>query len=876
MGEVYRARDTRLGRDVAIKVLPEGLSGNAHARDRMEREARAISALNHPNICTLYDVGHERDRLYLVMEHLEGETLDRRLARGLLPLGDVVRLAIQMADALAAAHEHGIVHRDLKPANVMLTKAGAKLLDFGIARHQPHAGGQAAEGSSAASVTRPQSTGEGSIAGTPPYMSPEALRGAEPDRRGDVFALGAVLYEMVTGRRAFASQTRVDAIAAVLDADPPAPRELRPETPALLDHLIISCLVKDPAARWQAARDAALQLALLDHAASPPPAGRRHAPTVAVSVAAGVALGLASAWLLYPPAATPPRSTHLAIQLSAGTRLGPADSPAGGSSVAVSRDGRRVVFVSSHGTTTQLVLRDLSRSQETPLPGTEGAYAPFFSPDEQWVGFFTETALMKVPLFGGAPVTVCQTPPVARGAVWGEDGVIYFSPHYSSGLQKVPADGGQPEALSTVDTAAGESNHLLPEILPGGEAILYTVWKGGTFDEASVWSLSLLTGERRQLVESATSPRYVEPGYLVFARDTSLLAVAFDPKRLTVLGGAVPVLDGVWSDPTSGTAHYAVAPDGTLVYAPGEHTVDRRQVVWVDRQGRTEPLPLDPNFFGTMQLSPDGGRLAVSILNDLWVYDLQSRTTERLTFRGVNQFPIWTPDGRHVTFSSSQGTTEPKLFWIDVQERGEATRLGADGGVQFPGAWTHDGHALAYVETDPAIGSGGYDVWLLRPGGDPQPERLVQTPYEDDQPVFSPDDRALAYVSDESGQRQVYVRPFPGPGRRLPVSIDGGTEPVWSRLGTELFYRDGRRYFAVPVHVNDGGALEVERPALLFEGDFVIPSVIPGAPSYDVAPDGRHFLMVARASDTPWPERLDVVLGWTDELAARVHGPSGR
>jgi len=875
MGEVYAARDTRLGRTVAIKVLAERLSADPQARQRIEREARAVSSINHPHICTLYDIGHESDRDYLVMERLEGEALDRRLGRGRLPITDVMSVALQIADALASAHEHGIVHRDLKPANIMLTKSGVKLLDFGLARHRPPVDDSVAE-SPTASVTRTSLTAEGIIEGTLPYMAPEAVRGAEPDARADLFAFGAVLYEMVTGRRAFGAGTLVDTIAEVLGTDPPAPRSLRPETPALLDHLITACLAKDPTARWQAARDAALQLTAIDHGASRPAGGKRRVVMGVAGVAAGVALGLAGALLWPRPAAGPPGPTHLVLTLGAAARLVPADSPAGGSSVAVSRDGRLVVFAVSDGATSRLVLRDLGRREETPLPGTEGAYSPFFSPGGLWVGFFTETALKKVPLAGGVPVTICATPPVARGAVWGDDDVIYFSPSFSSGLQKVPAEGGQPADLTELDLSAGESNHLLPEVLPGGEAILFTVWNGGTFDEASVWALTLRTGDRKRLIESASAPRYVEPGYLIFARNSSLLAVPFDPTRLTLLGATVPVVDGVWSDPATGAAHYAVAPGGTLVYAPGQYTVDRRRIVWVDRNGRMEPLPIDPNFFGELQLSPDGRRLAVTILNDIWIYDMEGRTTERLTFRGVNQFPIWAPDGRHITFSSSQGTTTPKVFSINALERGEATRLGKNGGVQFPGAWTHDGRVLAYVETSPVGSPLAFNIWLLRSGSGQEPQPLIQTPFKDDQPAFSPDDRTLAYVSDETGRLQVYVLPFPGPGRRVQVSIEGGTEPVWSRRGNELFFRDGRRYFSVPVRLSDDGSLEAGRPELLFEGDFVVPSFVPGMPSYDVAPDGRHFLMVTRASDTPWPDRLDVVLDWTEELGARVRPYASR
>jgi serine/threonine-protein kinase len=879
MGEVYRARDTRLGRTVAIKVLSTDVAADPEHRRRFEQEARAVSALNHPHICVLHDIGSDSGTDFLVMEYLEGQTLTERLAKGPLPVAQVVEYGIQIADALDKAHRQGIVHRDLKPANVMLTKSGAKLLDFGIAKQQPAAPATASAATTLGTIAAAGLTGETRLVGSLPYMSPEQLQGRPVDQRTDIFAFGALLYEMVVGRRAFDADSQTGVIAAVLATDPPSARTHRPDIPAGLERLIATCLAKDPAERWQTAHDIALHLAAFQDSTTTPIDTRQGFRTwiAAAGFAAGLALGLVSAWMWWRPStptAAPAQLARLSIPLSRETPLVPNDSPSAGSSLDVSRDGRRVVYLSQRDGDRRLVLRALDRPEERVLPGTGGALSPFFSPDGEWVAFFTETGLKKVPLAGGTPVTICATPPVPRGGVWGDDGTIYFSPDFSRGLQRVAAAGGRPEDVTRVDFAAGESNHLLPELLPGGDVLLFTVWKGGSFEAASVWSLSLRTGERKLLLESAAAARYLPPGHLVFARAGSLLAVPFDARRVALLGSAVPVIDNVWSDPSTGTAHYAVARNGTLVYAPGQYTVDRRRLAWVDRQGRAQPLPTEPSFYGNLKLSPDGRRLAVEMLNDIWVYDLQSGTMSRVTFRGVNEFPVWTPDGRHITFASSQGVAYPKLFWIEPEGGGQAELLSREGDVQFPGSWTPDGKTLAYAEGGSEGGTPGdseslFDIWLLHQGSPRTREVLIRTPFKEDQPMFSPDGRALAYVSNETGRLQVYIRSFPDAGRRIQVSTDGGTEPVWSRTGRELFFRNGRRYLTVPVTTK--GTIEVGRPSLLFEKDFVVGSIMPGNPSFDVAPDGQRFIMVTHTDDMQWPARLDVVLNWVEDLEGRVH-----
>ena len=888
MGEVYKARDTRLDRSVAIKVLPAHVSADPDRRARFEREAKTISQLSHPHICTLYDVGEavvdEGDGSssdaggssrpavvsYLVMEHLTGETLAARLQKGPLALEQALTVATEIADALAAAHRQGVVHRDLKPGNVMLTKSGAKLLDFGLAKLKGHGEQPAAAHLASVPTQSTPLTAEGMIVGTLQYMAPEQLEGKPADARTDLWALGAILYEMVTGKRAFEGTSSASLIGSIMNAEPVSLTRLQPVTPLGVDRLVRRCLAKDPAERWQSALDVALYL---DNARDPVAEGVRARPrfkpwAVAAAVAGGIALGLVAGWGLAVSRRQPPQPQVVRLSVSLGSD-GPIvsiESPRAGSSLALSRDGRHLVYRSRRNGRNMLVLRAMDRREETVLRGTEGGFGPFFSPDGNWVAFFTESEMKKVSVDGGRAVTICPTPPVSRGGSWADDDTIYFTPDFTSGVQRVAAAGGQPQNVTALDLAAGESNHLFPEVLPGGDVLLFTVWKGGTFDAASTWALSLRNGKRTRILDGASEARYLPQGYLVFARAGALMAVAFDSRTLAVLGAAAPVVDDVWNDPATGTAHYAVSYNGTLVYAPGQHTVASRRLAWVDRRGRVDLLPCEPGFYSQLKLSPDGRRLAVQQLNDIWVYDLQSRAWTRTTNRGVNQAPVWTPDGRHITFSSSQDVTRPTLYWVDSGGGGEPEILSRDGEVQFPSSWSPDGTTLAYAEIRLVNPETGVDIWLLSGGRPWKRQILIRTPFKDDQPMFSPDGRAMAWVSDETGRSQVYVRPYPGTGR-TPVSPDGGVEPIWSRKGTELFYRSGRGVYSVPIGTT--GVLTVGRPSLLFEGDFSPGTPMPGIPAYDVAPDGR-FIMVTSSADSESPTRLDVVVNWLEDLKRRA------
>jgi serine/threonine protein kinase len=882
MGEVYRARDTRLKRDVALKVLRAHLIQDANAEARFAREARAVAALSHENILAIHDIGTAEGVVYAVMELLDGETLRARLRHSPIPWRKAVSIALQVADGLAAAHARSIVHRDLKPENIFLTSSGqVKILDFGLARVVT---GIDIEGD----TTLGGMTAPGTILGTVGYMSPEQIRGGEMGAASDIFSFGCVLYEMLCGHGPFVRPVPAETMAAALRDEPAPLADQVPGLAAPLEAIVFHCLEKRPEQRFQSAQDMAFALRAvvspsgtdatqplqpLPSADLARPRSRRGRWLLAAGLSLGLAAGIGGMWMrsrLASPARAPAELTRLSLVLQPAGTLLPNDNPSAGSSIAISPDGRWVAYVVAQDGTRRLALRGLDRFEEKILSGTDGAMTPLFSPDGQWVAFFTATALSKVPITGGTPTVLGSVPPVTRGAVWADDGSIYFSESFSSGLKAVSSGGGEQREVTAIDLKAGESNHLLPEALPGSRALLFTVWKGGDFSAASIWSVSLRTGERKRLVESASAPRYLAPGFLVFGRSGALFAVRFDPERLTVSGDAVPVVDGVWTDRGTGTAHYAVAGNGTVVYAPGGNTVEQRRLVWVDRRGRVQPLPAEPNFYGGLRLSPDGRRLAVEILNDIWVYDLASGTLGRVSSRGVNQTPAWAPDGRHLAFSSSAGFADAKLHWTDVETDAQPEPLSREGSVQFPGSWTPDGLTLGYAEIlgSPAGTEFGWDIWLLRRGATTSRSPLVRTRANEDQPMFSPDGRTLAYVSDEGGQRQVYVRPFPEPGRRTQISPDGGTEPVWSRRGDELFFRKGRKYFSVPIVAGDSS--RPGRPTVMFEGNFVLQSEIPGAPSYGVAADSQRFIMVQRLADAPRPVRLDVVLEWVQDLERRV------
>ena len=898
MGEVYKARDQRLDRTVAIKVLPAHVADDPDLRQRFEREAKAVAALSHPHICPIFDIGQQDGVDYLVMEYLEGETLAQRLSRGALPPAEVLRYATELADALDKAHRQGIVHRDLKPGNLILTKAGSKLLDFGLAKLKEPGARPNLSGLSALPTQEMPLTETGTILGTFQYMAPEQLEGKDADARTDIFAFGAVVYEMATGRKAFEGKSQASLIGAILERDPPPISTLQPMSPPALDRLVKRCLAKDPDDRWQTASDLLEALrwtaegGSLVGIAAPALAGRRTrerlwgaAGLLAGAVVAGVAVWLAIA--SGPPA--PASRSRFVID------VGPAQPiPVTGvrTMPALSQDGSRLVYVANLGGTTQLYMRQMDLIEAQPLPGTVTAYEPFFSPDGEWVAFFQPGAreLRKVSVRGGQPLTLCAAYP-PTGGTWLADGTIIFTSQSAdsaaagSVLFQVPDAGGTPQQLTTLDAENGELYHRWPHILPGDQVVLFTVGTSLESSDASrIVALSLETGEQHTIIEGGYNARYVPTGHVVFARQGTLWAAAFDLGRLEKTGPEVVVLQGVEVSPSVGSVPFAYSRDGLLVYMPGSAMglagVATRSLVWVNQRGEKELLPLPERSYEYPRVSPDGNRLAVSSLDerrveyDIWVYDVRSGAGLRLTHEGNNRLPIWTPDGRHVVFSSTLdapvpdnfagGTWWGNLFRVPADGSGDVERLTTSDHSQGLTSVSADGTTLAYSNIVEA--GQQWEVWAASTEAGAEPQPLVSGPFRQGTATFSPDGRWLAYRSDETGEFEIYVQPYPGPGPKTPVSIGGGSAPIWSHDGRELFYRNGRQVMAVEIQA--AAALSAGAPQRLFEGDYLVGGT--GGRRYDVAPDGR-FLMIERAAvrqaeGESTSAQFVAVLNWFEEL----------
>jgi eukaryotic-like serine/threonine-protein kinase len=885
MGEVYRAHDSKLARDVAIKVLPANFVNDPERLSRFQREARMLAALNHANIATIYGLEQSGGTSYLVMELVSGETLQERVkGDGPVPVEDALAIAKQIAEALEAAHEKSIIHRDLKPANVKVTPEGkVKVLDFGLAK--AFAGDTANDDPSNSPTLSAAATMQGVILGTAAYMSPEQARGKECDKRTDIWAFGCVLYELLTGKRAFDGEDTTEILAAVVKTEPDWTR-LPATAPVKVVDLLRRSLQKDKTLRLRDAGDARIEI---QEALSAPSSVSPRIATpakgvralgwrglilgVGISVFAAVIASLVT-WNLKP---SPPQPvTRTVINLPPGQQLAGLDI---GPAVALSPDGTHLAYVARQGGTQQIYLRAMDSLESRPIPGTEGAINPFFSPDGQWVGFFAGGKLQKVSVSGGAAVTVGDVV-FPRGANWGSQGMIAFAPTNGSGLQQVPDGGSTPQSLTRFEK--GESSHRWPEFLPGGKAVLFAAGAAaGNWINTQIAVQSVGTGERRNLIQGGTQPRYAPSGHLVYAQRGNLMAVPFDPLRFTVTGTAVPVVEGVLQSPANGDAQYSVSVTGSLVYVPGRLQGAQSSLVWVSRNGAEQPVAAPARAYLNPRLSPDGRRVAVGITDQeaqVWLYDLSRETLTRFTFEGnSNTYPAWTPDGKRIVFQSNkQGA--PNLFWQLADGSGGLERLTTSEDTQTANSWSPDGQ-LAFIEIDPNT---GWDIWVLRMGGPsagsgevPSPgsgqgrkaQPFLQTRFNESAPQFSPDGRWLAYASDESGRFEIYVQPYPGPGGKWQVSTEGGNEPVWNRNGREMFYRSGDKMMAVEIATQPSFA--AGKPKMLFAGQYVPTPVT--FPNYDVSPDGQRFLMLKSSEQTQAaPTQINVVLNWFEELKQKV------
>jgi Tol biopolymer transport system component/predicted Ser/Thr protein kinase len=888
MGEVYRARDTRLNRIVAIKVLPTHLADRPELRERFEREARTIASLNHPHICTLHDIGQQGGTDYLVMEYLEGETLAQRLQRGALPLEQVLQYSIEIADALDKAHRKGVTHRDLKPGNIMLTKTGTKLLDFGLAKLKQEVAPANVPLSELPTAKDPL-TAQGSIVGTLQYMAPEQLEGKEVDARTDIFAFGTVVYEMATGKKCFEGKSQASLIASILQIDPPPISSLQPMTPPALDRVVKRCLAKEPDERCQSAKDLTDELKWIAEGGSqvalPPTAtvkGMRVLGRRALIVSLGIfLLGAAVAslafWILRP--STPHPVSRLTITLPPGQQLGGLEN---GPALAISPDGTQLAYVARQGVTQQLYLRAMDSLNAKPIPDTEGAIEPFFSPDGRWLGFFAGGKLKKVSVSGGAALSLADVPGLG-GASWGSQGTIIFPVSTNGVIEQMSDGGGTVQPLTRFEN--GSLTQRWPEFLPGGKAVLFAAGPTAiTFTNAQVAVQAVATGQQRNLIQGGM-PRYARSGHLVYAQKGSLMAMPFDSQRLAITGAGVPVVEGVLQSPVTGAAQYSISDTGSLVYVSGGVQATRLGLVWVSRNGAEQPLATPAHAYVFPRLSPDGRRVAMGITeseSQIWLYDLSRDTLSRFTFEGnYNPVPAWTPDGKRIAFESNKEGV-PNLFWQLADGSGGLERLTTSQNIQAPHSFSPDGQLLAFIEVNPST---GYDIWMLRLGNDSAGSGQVssagsgqgrkalpflRTAFNESAPHFSPDGRWLTYTSDESGRYEIYVQPYPGPGGKWQISTEGGTEPVWNPNGRELFYRSGDKMMAVEISTQPGFA--AGKPRMLFEGRYELASV--QVSNYDVSPDGQRFLMIKSSDSTASaPTQINVVLNWFEELKQKV--PAG-
>jgi serine/threonine-protein kinase len=871
MGEVYRARDTRLNRDVAIKVLPAAFAVDPERVARFEREAQTLASLNHPNIAQVHGIVEEP--LALVMECVEGEDLAQRISRGPVPLDEALAIARQVATGLAAAHDRGIIHRDLKPANVKVSPDGdVKILDFGLAKAIARDDSGAADLANSPTFSNlPQMTQMGVILGTAAYMSPEQARGKRVDQRTDLWAFGCVLYEMLSGQKPF--QGEDDSVATVLarilerEADYTA---LPPGTPPSIRRLIRRCLEKNPSRRLASAQDAGLEIddahTAPDGAVAPP--ARRTLRGALSWTAALLGLALAGTsvalWRATRPAEA--RVMRYDIQLPAKTSLALAEWP----SVAISPDGSAVVFVGTAEGGTQLFLRRRDEAVIRPLEGTENGADPVFSPDGRWLLFRAGRDLMKM-VVGSGPTAIARIE-TSRGATWLDDGSVVFAPDAAVGLMRIPPGGGAPQPLTTLNAQKGERSHRWPTALPGGKAVLFIVGTNASPDDynnSDVDAVIVASGERRHVMTGASFVRYVPTGHLIFMRNGALNAVPFDAGSLTLTGNPTPIVNGVGGDVTSGAAAFACANDGTLVYAPGSAgpNGNSRRLVWADRTGAVEPLPLPPALYNDVRISPDGRRFAVVVgaagSGDIWIYDVARGTFTRLTFDRNAGTPAWSADGQSVIYASIEAGQDRTTFYRrPVDGSRDRERIGAAEGRVFLLSVDEAGKFLRIVKTSKTQGRVSDIVQLNLADGTETP--LVATGADEYSGSVSPDGRWLAYQSNESGRFEIYVRNLAEGGGRWQVSTAGGEEPRWSADGRELFFRIDNRFMHADVVSRQ--AFGAGTPVKLFDGIENIRSDTGN--SYDVDPKTGRFLMTRSADPAAAPSvtSLNVVLNWFEDL----------
>ena len=854
MGEVYRALDTRLEREVAVKVLPANLSSDPSLRQRLEREAKAISKLSHPHICTLHDIGHHDGVDFLVMELVEGETLERRLTRGLLPTAETLRIASEIADALAKAHKLGIVHRDLKPANVMLTKTGAKLMDFGLAK-------QASLVGDLPLMTAEQSklTMQGSIVGTFQYMAPEQLEGKDADARVDIFALGELIYEMATGKPAFSGKSQASLIAAILSSEPPSIAAHQPMTPPALERVVSKCLAKDPDARWQSASDLASELRWIAEGGSragqeirpPTPFDRgSRLPWILAAVSLVGMLVIGFAWWQSHPKRAPAMYFHAAVPVPA-------------NDLSLSPDGRVLAMIAYSNQMNNYALwtYEVGTQRSNPLNGTQGASYPFWSPDGKTIAFFSEGKLKRVDATGGPIQVVCDAIS-GRGGAWNRDGTILFSPSVLSGLVRVSSSGGTPTPVTQLDSSRFETSHRWATFLPDGRHFLYLAANfTGRLGYNAIYLGSLDSPERRLLLNTSANASYVEPGYLVYLKEGTLVAQPFDWKHGTLSGEPRVLSDEVLYFPQVDRAVYAVSNADVLIAQTGKGA-SLSQLTWFDRSGKQIGTVGKLASYDNVRLAPDGQRVAADQIDsdgrnvDIWVHEMAHDTMTRLTFDpALDHAPIWSPDGKQIIFSSNRAA-DFKLYLKNADGSGpeeEVVHVGSQ--MLNIWDWARDGKYILFRKEG--------ELWycLLK---NCVATPLLQVKWTVANAQFSPNGRWFAYTSNESGTAEIYVSPFPNANSKWQVSNSGGQEPRWRQDGKELFYLGGDGKM-MSVTVTADATFAAGTPAALFQTHRRQPISNEDVFSYDVSADGQRFLIATKVDDAN-AAPLSVMLNWASAM----------